>query len=1241
MTLCTVQIFALQLAFAGVLLASDDAHGQEDLANQHKSLKEITISIQEQDIALKKAFDLIHAETGLTFAYINSKIPMKKKVSIEATNAPLETILLSLSKDANLSFKRINNRIQVSKMQKEQEAIQEVINIQTKKVTGKITDDEGEGLPGVNVVLKGTAIGSITDLDGYYSIEYTDENSVLVISSVGFITREVAIDNRSVIDLMLDPDVTSLDEIVVTALGIEREERSLGYSVSEVEGEEIAQATTTNPITALQGKSPGVQINTTAGGTFGGARITLRGNATLGKNTQPIFVVDGIVMDNDISGNDGTDWGNQLKNLNADDFESISVLKGAAATALYGSRALHGVVMITTKSGSKRKGLGVSINQTSGFRKVYDAPAFQNEYGYGPTAGMFSNDVTNGRPDGDKHDTQQFAYYEMVNGQYIGSLQHNMSEENAASWGPKFDGQDYIDYDGSMTKWVAQPDNYKKMFETGAINNTNVAIDGGSEYNTFRISFSNFMDNGVEPFNDFSKNSISIKGTQDLVKDVITVGAGMQYTGSKMTNPPTGTLQSAWFHDGFPRSYDPDKWRDNYKAPDGGVPYPTNNGKYMYTKKSQRWFEIYDEDIERNESSLLANAYLDFKIAKGLSANIKGNINQFTYENETKKDATSLDRLSNASYSLSHGRRFQYSFGGSLTYEKELSNDLRFDILVGGETWNTDASSTGYSTRNGFKIRDWYNIKNSFDSPNISGGIGRRKTINSIYSYLNIDYKSTLYLSLTGRNDWSSALIYPDGSGNNSYFYPSASLSWVLNESISIPESIFAKLRVSYAFVGNDTDPYTLSSGFVSQTFNEEPTLGLYKFENTTAISPNIKPETKRSFETGFDVRFLNGRAGIDFAYYKDNTRDQIIPLSVPNESGITQQLINAGNLQNQGVELMIDGTPIQSGDFSWDIGLAISHNRDKIIDLYPGINEVILHGNPRDANAGTATYAYVGGEYGILSTYEGYKYYDGANTSNHDIPVLSQRNNWSVAYPNGRQNMDSLVRMGNMQPDWYGAINTTLHYKGFRLFALFDMSFGGDIYSSAYRYGLHQGVIEASLPNRDRENGGIVWTSEGMGNNYYGKEYEDGYIPEGVFPDGTVITFKDDNNQIIKQNDVGGMTYQEAYDQGLVEPTHWSGYIYRWTSASTGTPLMGIHESNWVVLRELTLGYDLPNALLGNSFINTASLSITGRDLGFLHNSMPDNINPVISNNQAGNALQMGFAPFVRSITMSLKFTF
>ena len=1104
-------------------------------------------------------------------------------------------------------------------------------------VTGTVTDQQGVPLPGVNILVQGSTTGTQTDFDGNYSINAVT-GDVLLFSYLGMKSQNVTVGANATVDISMQEDAAALDEVVVTALGIKREERALGYAVSEIQGDEIAQTVQVNPVNSLQGKTAGVQISTTAGGTFGGTRITVRGNSTFDQNTQPIFVVDGVILDNDISGNQGADWGNQLKNLNPDDFETFSILKGAAAAALYGSRALNGVVIVTTKSGSKRKGLGVSVNQTVGIRTVYDSPDFQNQYGSGLTAGGFSF-VTNGpntRTRDDSHDTSQFFTYDLDTG--LPSVAFDSYEEHAASWGPRFDGQEIIDYDGSRARWVAQPNNFQDYFDTGFLRNTNVAIDGGSETSTFRLSYSNFSESGVELGNDFDKNSISFKGSQDLIEDKLTVSAAMHYTRSKAKNPLSPGGLSHWFHDGFPRNYDVNKWRNNYLDVDGGVPHPFGDN-YNYTRMSRIWSHALKDENVRTEGSFISNIKLNYNVTDNITATLEGNVNQYTYNQEDKTYADNRDRL-NGSYYFANGERFQHSFSAKLFFDKQLNDDFRMDLLLGGELWTSKEQSQFGSTSGGFKIRNFFALENSRNPINGDGGIGPRKKINSAFAFFNTSYKRDLYLSLTARNDWSSALVYPDGTGNNSYFYPSASLAWVASETIALPEFIsFAKLRGSYAIVGNDTDPYRLSTGFVADNFNANPDINAFKFENSTAVPLDLKPEKKYSFETGIDLRFANNRVNLDVAYYKDNTKNQILPLQVPSESGISSQLINAGNLQNEGIEASLNLVVVDSEDFGWDIGANYTRNRDKIIELAPGINEFQLFGNPDDSNSATASYAYVGGAYGDLVTRRGYDYYDGENTQNHDIPVLANRNGWSVAYPIGIQNKDSLYVMGNMQADWYGGMNTSFRYKRLRLSGIVDAKFGGEIYSADARYGLHQGVLNSSLPNRDASQGGITWTSEGQGQNFFGKTYEDGYIPNGVFPDGATVTSGPADNRTAV--DVGGMTYQQAYDQGLVEPTHWSGYIYRWTSASTGTPITGVYTSSWVGLREVTLTYDVPSEILDKLLIRSASLSLTGRDLGFLYNSLPDNINPTLSSNAAANPLQQKSSPYVRSVSFAIKLNF
>jgi iron complex outermembrane receptor protein len=1194
------------------------------------------ISLEMKDATVESILSKIEDESEFFFLFNQKLIDVDRRIDIHAKNESIKNILNDIFSD-DVRFIVSDRQIVLSPADDSYNLAE---RFQQVTVSGKVRDAAtGEPMPGVNIVVKGTGIGSSTNADGSFSISATSSNATLVFTFIGYAMQEIPLNGATTLEVIMSSDMKGLQEVVVTALNIRRDERELGYSMAQIKGAELAVASQVNPVNTLQGKTAGVNVSTTSGGTFGGSRINIRGNSTFGANTQPIFVIDGVVMDNDLSGVGGSDWGNQLKNLNSDDYESISILKGAAATALYGSRAIHGVVLVTTKSGGQESGIGVEINQTVGVRYAYAGPAFQNEYGAGNTAGWFSfvDNGPNTRLRDDKHDVTQFFAYDLTTN--LPSMAFNSWEELSASWGPKFDGQEIIDYDGSRALWVPQPNNYLDFYDTGITRKTNVAISGGSEKNTFRMSFSNMKETGVIPRNDFGKNSFSIKGDQDLIKDRLKVGGLVHYTRSLAENPVTGATSGAvWFHDAFARNYDVNKWRNNYKDIDGGVPYPASDA-YNYTRLSRIWMEVNDNENYRTEGSLVAKANIDFTITNDLKGTIEGSINQFTWTGENLYRATDINRL-NGAYGMNNGEKFQHSYAAKLFYQKQVTEDFHFDAIAGAELWNSQTVYSTASTNGGFKVRDFYAISNSKYSPNANAGINYNKQIQSIYGYFNLAYKQDVYLNTTFRRDWSSALIYPDGSGDPGFTYPSVSLSWVVNETFVLPAFIsFAKYRASYAVVGNDTDPYLLSTGFSPDNFSANSNLTMFRLQNNTAISPTLVAEKKHSFETGIDLRLFNNRMTLDMAYYQDNNKNQIISLPVPQESGITSTLINAGNMENKGIEITAGFSVIENQNFSWDVSFNYTHNRDKIIELAPGINEFLLYGNPSDANSGTASYAYVGGNYGDLVTRKGYKYYDGENTDNHGIPILWDRNGWSVAYMPGIANMDSLLVMGNMQPDWYGGMTNTLRYKRFRLNMIVDARIGGEIYSSDARYGMHQGVLEMSLENRDAEHGGITWVSSGQGQNVYGKTYYDGYIPEGVFPDGTMITYGSPADR--QQVDVGGMTYQEAFDQGLVEPTHWSGFVYRHTSASTGTPLTGVFEQSWIALRELSLSYSVPRSMLRKFFIKDATVSVTGRDLGYFYNSMPDNINPVIENNVASNPLQMGNMPFIRSITFDLNLKF
>lgn len=1083
------------------------------------------------------------------------------------------------------------------------------------EIKGQVKDDKGEGLPGVSVSLKGTTTGTVTDGTGKYAITIPEGTGTLVFSFVGYMTEEVPVSGRNTIDVTLVPDIQSLQEIVVTSLGVKRERKAVGYSITEVQGEEIGRAATVNPVNALQGKVAGVQITPGAGGTFGGSRITIRGNSTFRNNNQPIFVIDGVIIDNNTSGGDEygvTDWGNDLKNLNPDDFESLSILKGAAATALYGSRALNGVVLITTKKGTKKKGIGVEVSQTLNFKRAYAGPKFQNIYGYGAPA--FSASAS-GSTRKDSYNTDQFD----LNSDGEPKL---LTDWGVSSWGPKMTGQQVRGYDNEWTQFSPQPDNFTDAYDKGYFSNTNVALNGAGDNVTYRLSYTGTKEKGIEIRNDFVKNGFNGRVTYDLNKAIKT-DVGFNYTSSESKNPPNRTMQRAFVYDYFPRSYNTNQWQQNYRADHGGVPLSDDINQ---SPGSSLWFTLFENSRARKEDVLRGNMSVNGIITDWLNVTVEGYFNNIYRKTEVKELGQGINNQG-GKYEIENARKQLNSLQARLNMHKTFFETLDADFSVGTEARRESGSFNRSSTEGGLIVPGNYNIGNSQNLPiaeagNVTDGIIGDRKVNSIYSYLNLGYREMLYLQVTARNDWSSTLTYSDGHGNNSYFYPSASLSWVFTETFKLPQFFsFGKLRTSYAIVGRDTDPYSLSDGYSRKGTlqNAAGNLPMYSYKSFTVPNQNLKPERQRSIEVGAEMKFFNGRVGIDMAYYKNNTFNQIFSLGVTPESGLENILVNGGNIQSQGIEILLTGTPVKKRDLTWDVSASFTRNRDLIKDMYPGIKERVLEGNPTYGDR-IASVAYIGQAYGDLVTDSYYMPYQRLDANGNKVddpnngkPVLRWDGANKGAYP-----LRSGVKqtIGNIQSDWYGFVSNRVSYKGFFLSALVDIKMGGDIYSFAHRYGSAYGLFESTLAGRD----GIKWTADG-------NEYHDGMIPDGVFANGTVI----------KDVDVSGMSYKDAYDKGLVDPTHYSYYMYRKGSWSRG--IVEVHENSYVALREVTFGYTFPQAFSEKLRLNNLSLMFVGRDLGMLYNSLPDHINGnANASNRSGAAFEYGTAPYVRSMGFTIK---
>lgn len=1192
-----------------------------------------TVNLNAQDISIRDLLKTIEQSSSYRFFYSDDLVLMNKTVDVNASNQKVVDVLDHLFARSELTYKIFENNLIV--IVPKTEALQELT------VTGTVSDSNGDPLPGVNVLVEGTTVGTVTDLNGKYTLRLPNESAVLVFSFVGYLSEKVEVANRRIIDINLVEDIQNLQEVVVTALGMKRETKKLGYSVTEVKGEEVAKANTINPIASLQGKAAGLSIGGSDGGLFGAYKIGIRGVSTLKNNNQPIFVVDGVILNNEISGDSewssaSNDWGNQLKNLNPDDFESVSILKGSASTALYGSRGLNGAVIITTKDAKKTRGLGVSFSQTIGMDHVYKTPGLQNEYGLGTLAGYVDYGQTDAEGRYYQWDANQM-YTQEVDGVELASLQGHPGA--GLSWGPKFDGRKIVDYDGTITEYKAYEDNMKDAYDVGFNSNTNLTVTGGNENTNFYFSESYQTRTGVYPGNKFTRNSVLLKGTHRLSK-YIDIEGSINYVQSTPENP-AGDLGQFFFDGTFERSYNTRKYKELYTADHGGVPSNTYNDALGYVPGSSVWFGVNNNIWKKNERNIRPILKVTADVTPWMKLIAEGNMNVYTVEEEVKNLGQGY-KNEGGEYRIGQSTLEQKTGKLVVDLHKTLG-DFSNNLIIGGEYFHTINSFTNSKTNGGFIVPGEFFLNNSKEKVISEGGVNGEKTLTSLYFLYNLGWREQLFLDVTGRNDWSSALVYANGSGNNSYFYPSVSASWLFNQTFSLPIWVsFGKLRLSWAQVGNDTKPYEINKGYmVGQLASGSSFIYTNSFDRTL-IDPRLKPERKTAYEIGADVRFFNNRIGLDLTMYKENTRDQIISIKAPIESGASGQLINAGNIENKGIEVALNTTPLVLNDFKWDINFIYTKNKNKIVSLHKDVGEYkILDGDPAYGNYRIGSVAFIGGEYGVLlsdALPETYQAVD-ANGDPIDDPnngkkVLNWNNTRKGAY---YKRSGKIQKVGSMLPKFEGSISNTFTYKNLSLSVLVDMRFGGKIASYSNRYGTAYGYLESSLEGRDAEHGGITWTSQYSGSE--GQTFEDGVIPDGVFATGTVVTTPSGENV-----NVGGMTFVDAYNKGYVEPVHASYWTYFNNSWGTGTVNdTWVSEVNYVSLRHVSIGYNIPQKLTSKWKLNNVYVGVDGHNLFYIYNSLPNHLNPESTrgNSSSYSYFERVLSPYVASYTFTVKLNF
>jgi len=1074
---------------------------------------------------------------------------------------------------------------------------------QTVAIKGTVTSaDDGLPIPSVAVTVRGTTIGALTDINGNFAINAPVGANQLVFNFVGMKTITEDISGRTTIDVVMTTDMLGLDEVVVTALGISREKKALGYSVQDLGGENLEKAKVSNIVNAFQGKLSGVQISNTDGGVASGVRILIRGVNSLSAsgNTQPLFVVDGVPISNsmtDAGSYGGKDYGNMASDINPSDVENISVLKGASAAALYGSRAVNGVVLITTKSGKSRKGqsgLGVSLEENIMWENPLVLPKFQNLYGQGGG-----------------------GEFEYVDGNY-GGINDGVDE----SWGPRLDAGLMIPqfdspYDPETdirtpTPWISHPDNIKSFFETGMKRTTNLAVAGANEKSNFRLSVSNQKITGILPNTDLTKNTIQLNGEMN-VTDRITVGGSASYISNKSDNiaengynagnPMQSLMQ--WFGRQVDMNILKEKW--NETDPKTGLPFSWNHSYH-----NNPYWTLNKSTNSRNRDRMIGNMNFGWKLTDWMTFRAMAGTDwsvEDIMERTAKGDIGRGDP--EGGFSSYSNRRQEVNANARLEFVKSFG-DFNFDGALGTEYNHYDYQYRS-TTVPDLIVPDLYSVSNAAASA--TTGLSETHTeLQSVFGTANFGYKNWLFLNFTGRNDWSSTLPID----NNSYFYPSASLSFVLTDALGIDSKVlsFMKLRASYAEVGGTAGAYSLNGTYgASEPFNGNPSLGY-----TSTIPPlGLKPQRKQSKEAGIEMRFLNNRLAFDASFYRENTKNQIMNISVSRTSGFSTQTINAGNLQNQGIELQLMATPVQSKDFSWDMTVNWSTNENKVVELYGDMKYLQLY----SASWNAYVYAIPGQEYGTLWGYAIVRenatpvYYDAEKTQlSHYVysgrPLVSK----SGRYIRSGARTD----LGNIYPDWFGGVNNSLTYKNFNMSFLVDFRKGGLINSITHMFGNYTGILEATAATN--ANGKNVRDDVAEG----GGVLIEGAVYGKVNTDGTISFLDKDGNA--STTPVANTTYVDA--------NTWGYDFY-------GKNELNTFDGSFVKLREVSMGYSFDNiSFLKKAGIKNLNLSLVGRNLWIIHKNIPD-IDPEVSNS-AGNTsvgAENNAIPSTRSYGFNIKLDF
>ncbi|HEY1193521.1 SusC/RagA family TonB-linked outer membrane protein [Flavobacterium sp.] len=994
-----------------------------------QSAKDVQISLNLKDATITEFFKAVEQKTTFTFVFDEKISGTSQRISIYADKESLDGVLTKIASKTGLSFRKLNNTITVTHSGRAQ-----------MNVRGKVLDESGMPMPGVTILEKGTKTSTMTDMEGNFSFAVSS-SAVLVVSYMGYISQEVNA-SAGLITITLKPSTSELNEVVVTALGIKREEKKLGFSQQTIKSENLSQGRPNNWSSGLKGKVAGLSITSTGSGPLNSQQITLRGNRSLSpKGNYALIVVDGVPVNAEMTTSGSTsaymgedspiDYGNGISDLNLDDIDAVTVLKGAGATALYGSRAANGALIITTKSGKKNKGLGISFNTGATFDVIQRWPDYQYKYGQGT---------------GNSPDASGNQYYS-----YGNSADGTSTSGTSSAWGPAFEGQNFYQYDPVVQgqsperrPWQPYRDNRKDFWRTGVTLNNNISIQGGDNKGSMRLSLGNQKNEWIMPNTGFDRVTAAVNANYQ-VSDKIKLGTSVNYNTRNSDNlPSTGYNNGsiAYFMIFQQPNIDLDWYRPIWEKGKEQIAQLHPFSSFI----DNPYLIAYEATNTLDSDQIVGNIFANINLAPNLDLMLRSSMNTYNQTREQKRPY-SINRYAKGFYERQDVFKQEINSDFLLSYKKDFGDKFSLSASAGGNAMSykyrrTEAEVTG------LVVPGVYKLSNGSSAPILTLGDANKK-MNSLYGLISMSYRDMLFVDVTGRNDWTSTLPVE----NNSFFYPSINTSAVISEMFTLPKSIdFLKYRLSFAQVGNDTEPYKTQKYYGQSAFpSSAQTL-------TVLYNDHFKPEITTSFETGFEIRMLKNRLTADATVYESVTKNQIIDIPMDFSTGYSGAVLNGGKVRNRGIELTLGGKIIDGENFKWNSTINWSRNWNKVMELPEGIDgqQIIGTGGTASiiAKVGGTTSAIYG--FGFVRSPDGQIVYDSAG-----LP----------AYP------EEIQYIGDASPKWKAGFTNSFSIGNFTMNVTLDGQYGGIIYSQTHHKLSEQGKLNSN--SMGRETGFI--TGEGV----------------------------------------------------------------------------------------------------------------------------------------------------------------